>query len=605
MNLRKFLLVLSISLTIFHLSAFSQRDSIPLTSIIEKTSKFTSGHPTEKVYLHFDKPYYAVNDTIWFKAYVTMDQHQPSLLSKIAYVDLTDNQNILMDEVKLHLVNGMASGYLPLSDAYIKRGNYHIRAYTKWMRNFDQAYFFNKTVAVGNPEDGQVISHIFFKNLISDKLSKINATVAYKDQDGNPYSNKKVTWQASNDNGTISKGKGETDQNGMLNISFASAKPGELNSSTIITTLAVNDKKISSNNFPIEITPPGVDVQFFPEGGTLISGIRTRVAFKAVKPDGLGTDAKGTITDNTGTVVAEVKSQHLGMGVFLLVPESNKTYKANLTFPDGTKNSYDLPTPRDEGINLSLNNNAADTLSIKILANDDFFHKNQNKCFYVIAQSGGTIYYAAQTILKSTAYAASIPKNKFPTGIVQITLFSSKGSPLTERIAFIRHDDQLNITLKSDKAVYNRRQKVKMLIAAKNSATPAEGNFSVSVIDESTVPFDENAETTILSHLLLASDLKGYIEQPNYYFNKIDSNTNLNLDVLMLTQGYRRFSYKNIIADKAPSISFLPETGLDISGTLRSNTGIPVNKGSLRLLVPDKNISAITTTDVNGFFKFS
>src|ERR1700688_3351836 len=114
MNLRKFLLVLLTFLTIIHFSAFAQRDSIPLTTIIAKTQKLTNDHPTEKVYIHFDKPYYAVNDTIWFKAYVTIDQHQLSALSKILYIDFTDEGQSLR-EMKLKLVNGTANGYLTLT----------------------------------------------------------------------------------------------------------------------------------------------------------------------------------------------------------------------------------------------------------------------------------------------------------------------------------------------------------------------------------------------------------------------------------------------------------------------------------------------------------
>ncbi len=134
---------------------------------------------------------------------------------------------------------------------------------------------------------------------------------------------------------------------------------------------------------------------------------------------------------------------------------------------------------------------------------------------------------------------------------------------------------------------------------------PAEGTFSVTVVDETTVPFDENAETTILSHLLLTSDLRGYVEKPNYYFNHPDDKTYTDLDVLMLTQGYRRFSYKNIIADKNPPISFLPEGGIEISGTLRTNTGLPLAKGNIRLIIPDKNFSTQTITDMSGNFRFS
>ncbi|MBV8390437.1 MAG: Ig-like domain-containing protein, partial [Mucilaginibacter sp.] len=587
-----------------HFSAFAQRDSIPLTTIIAKTQKLTNDHPVEKVYIHFDKPYYAVNDTIWFKAYVTIDLHQPTVLSKILYIDFI-NEGQLSRELKLQIVNGTASGCLILTPDFAKRGNFHVRAYTRWMRNSDQAYFFNKTITIGNNDAGLVLPRITFKNSISEKVDKINAEIVYKDQDGKPYANKKVSWKALNDDGTISKGKGETNQNGVLSINFTSEKPAELSSSTISADLELEDKKIVTKVFPIQLTPPAIDAQFFPEGGYLINGMRSRVAFKAIKPDGLGIESKGTIVDNNGTVVADFTSQHLGMGVFAMTPENGKTYKANFTFADGSQSSFDLPNVRAEGINLSVNNNAKDSLSIRITANDGYFQRNQNKTFYVMAQSGGVVCYAAQTVLRNTTYTATVAKNKFPTGILQVTVFSSKGTPLSERLVYVQNNDQLNLTMKTDLSAYSRRQKMRILVTAKNKILPAEGNFSVSVINESIVPYDDDDAPNILSHLLLTSDLRGFIEKPGYYFNHSDEKSAADLDVLMLTQGYRRFTYKNILADKNPPVTFLPEQGISVSGILRNNTGLPIAKGNIRLFIPDKAYSTQTVTDANGAFKFS
>jgi hypothetical protein len=120
------------------------------------------------------------------------------------------------------------------------------------------------------------------------------------------------------------------------------------------------------------------------------------------------------------------------------------------------------------------------------------------------------------------------------------------------------------------------------------------------------VPFDENAETTILTSTLLTSELKGYIEKPNYYFISKDANAAENLDILMLTQGYRRVSYRNILANKVPQITVFPEqSGLEITGVLRNNTGMTIAKGYLRLQVPSRNFYAETTTDMVGNYKFS
>src|ERR1700750_1802943 len=113
-------------------AAFAQSDSVALTTVISKVSKYSTSYPVEKVFLHFDKPYYAVGDTIWVKAYVTTDLHIPSPLSKIVYIDFTDGGNNLVAELKLQLINGFANGYQPLPTTFVKPGNYHVRAYTRW-----------------------------------------------------------------------------------------------------------------------------------------------------------------------------------------------------------------------------------------------------------------------------------------------------------------------------------------------------------------------------------------------------------------------------------------------------------------------------------------
>jgi hypothetical protein len=144
-----------------------------------------------------------------------------------------------------------------------------------------------------------------------------------------------------------------------------------------------------------------------------------------------------------------------------------------------------------------------------------------------------------------------------------------------------------------------------MTVSSKSNGLPAESNLSVAVVDETKVPFDENAETTILSSLLLSSDIKGYIEKPNYYFRDTTTARKADLDVLMLTQGFRKFSYDNVLTDKYTAVTVLAEQGIDISGTLRLNNGMAVNRGSISLQVPDKSFTTTTTTDADGRFRFS
>lgn len=591
-----------------HFSGFAQRDSVALSTIIDKSIKYTNSRPLEKVYIHTDKPYYSVGDTIWLKAYVTVDLHVPTSLSKIVYVELFNGQDSLMETLRLPLKNGVGQGRITLSQTGYKQGNYRMRAYTMWMLNFEAAYLFNKSISIGSPDDDPVTTHITFESTAKTSPAKISAKITYKDVDSKPYGDKRLTWRVEVDGDVTSKGRGVTDASGNVVIPFPASQIPNISSGTLYTVMDLGNRKSVTNSFPLRSATPDIDVQFFPEGGSFIGGVRNVVAFKAVKSSGLGTDVKGVVTDNEGKTVANIESKHLGMGIFSVSPENGKSYKATFTFADGSTSSYDLPKVRAGGINLNITNTDPDNLGLKLNASDVFFKANEGKMVYIVAHSDGFIKFAAQTKLTAPVYSAVIPKSKFQTGIIQLTLFSSVGEPLSERITFIRHnDDLLNLSVNTDSKTYKQRQKVKMTVSAKNNkALPDLANLSVSVIDETKVPVDENTETTILSSLLLTSDLRGYVEKPNYYFNHPDDKTAEDLDVLMMTQGYRRFVYKDILSDKAPSITFLPEAGMNISGILRTKNGMPVFKGNVRLVVEDKNTtSAEAITDANGLFKFS
>ncbi|MES2266297.1 MAG: carboxypeptidase regulatory-like domain-containing protein [Bacteroidota bacterium] len=600
MSLKKIALTILLATSLIA-PAFSQRDTVALNTIITKTANYITNFPIEKVYLHLDKPYYAAGDTIWFKAYVTLDKHQPSNLSKIVYIDIA-GQDSIMKLVKLPVVNGVAHGNIILEPNIYKQGNYHLRAYTNWMRNFETDYYYNKNIVIGNAIQTNVNTSITFNRIAGQP--KISAAITYK-LPGEVLANKKVSWSITNPTGDeLSKGKGTTDANGVLNVVLTETT-SSLKNATLTTNIELANKKETLNKFSLATATVDRDVQFFPEGGELTLGIRSKVAFKAIGANGLGVNIKGTVTDNTGTVVANLESAHLGMGVFALMPEDGKTYKANVTFPDGVTTAYDMPRIKPAGITLAVYNNDPDNINIKLSANDPYFKANQDKIYYVVAQNGGAIYFAAQTALQTASYSAAIPKSKFPTGLIQLTLFSERGIALAERIVFIKRNDMLNLTIAPDRKAFSVRQRVKFAVSAKNNATPVEGEFSVAVIDETKVPVDEDSETTIMNNLLLTSEIKGYIEKPNYYFVSKDPNAEANLDILMLTQGYRRISYRNIITGKFPQIVLMPEQqGLEVGGILRNNTGMPISKGNLRIQIPSKNYFAETVADMNGNFIF-
>lgn len=585
---------------------YAQKDSIPLNTILEKKGKLFHDYPTEKVHLHFDKPYYAIGDTIWFKAYLTLEQRSPSPLSKILYVDVISSKDSLVESLKIPITNSIATGNIPLYTPKFKQENYQLRAYTKWMLNFDPSYFFRKNIYVGDALNKDVYTHInFVSGTVNDKGSKVSARVQYKNDKGIPLMNKKVSWEVIADYERVARGKSNTDNAGYLNVNFSASSKVDVSRAQLITIIETGSSAGNvTSTFPLKKSVLEYDIQFFPEGGDLIGEIPSKVAFKAITSDGLGTNVKVAISDKNGKSITESSSQHLGMGMITFTPEPGNEYKALVTFNDGSSKIYPLPPVKRSGMNIAVAQNK-DNVILKISANKEYFDTNKNKGFYIVAQNAGIVYYAAQSTIKSQSFTADIPKDKFPSGIIQVTLLSSNGTPISERLTFIQRKDLLNIKIGSDATEYKGRQKVKLNFATNNDSDVKEGNFSIAVIDESKVPSNEDTETTILSNLLLTSDLSGYIEKPNYYFNQPNSKKENDLDLLMLTQGYRKFTFKDAIQNKYPHVTYLPEQGIDITGTIRRANGMTWEKARLLLQIPDKHFSSPTMTDKDGKFKFS
>ena len=137
-------------LVLLSMSSFAQNDSTFFSHVGGSLSKWQHTNPTEKVYLHLDKPYYAAGDDIWFKAYVTSgNKHELSSISGILNVELINYSDSIIQYIKLPLINGLTWGDFKLPDS-LKAGNYRIRAYTNWMRNAGIEYFYDKTISIDN-----------------------------------------------------------------------------------------------------------------------------------------------------------------------------------------------------------------------------------------------------------------------------------------------------------------------------------------------------------------------------------------------------------------------------------------------------------------------
>jgi hypothetical protein len=583
--------------------SFLYAQNIPLAELAQKKAKIAAENPIEKVYLQFDKPYYAVGDTIWFKGYVTTGINVPSPISKILYVELISDRDSLVRSLKLPVESSVATGSFLLPYPDFKEGNYHVRAFTKWMLNRDADYFFSKNIVIGNALNKDLITQINFNGSIDDKSQNVKTKIAYKDADGKPLANKKVSWEVNADFNRIARGKETTDANGVINLDFSSSNKVALNSGVLSTAVEVGDRKVINKDFSLKTAILENDIQFFPEGGNLLNGVETKVGFKAISSNGLGVDAKGILVDQNGKQLAEFKAQHLGIGTFSFTPKIGESYTAQVTFANGFKKNVTLPAVTDDGIALSLSQKS-DSLYISINTTDNFLQKNKNQPFYVVAQNGNALFYAAQSILRLKTYTIVLPTDNLPNGLLQVAVLRPDYKPYSERLAFIQRRDFVKINLKPDLTSYKGRQKIKFNLETVGGLNPDHGNYAVSVINAAKVPFDENKESTIFSNLLLSSYIAGYIEQPNYYFNTENANRLTDLDNLLLTQGYSSFSYADIATDKTPKISVIPEQGIDVTGTIRRSDGMPLEKARLLFQIPDKHYSVTGTTDKEGRFAF-
>lgn len=578
-----------------------QTPAIPINTVVEKVQKFFTVYPVEKISVHFDKPYYAIGDTLWFKTYLgrNLVEYDPS---KIAYVEVLNSKDSLIQVIRIPLKDGAGNGHLVLDPQFLSQDNYRFRAYTKWMANFDQGFFFNKIIPVGDAINKKLSTNISFE---PDGSNRTKALLQFRDRTGTLLSRKKITWEANDGWDAFDKGKGETDDMGRLTLSLNSKNKDLLTKGRLI--VKIENDKLSPNlvgDFSLSNALVETDVQFFPEGGDLISGIAKNVAFKATSSNGKGLRAKGKIINSKKETIAEFADLGLGMGVFSMMPVTGETYKAVVSFENGQEKTVDLPAVVDNAVNLIAPKQDDESILVGVVTNENHFASVQNQPFYILAQSNGHLVYGAQASLKNTSMLIKIPKEGLPNGIVQITLMTAAGKPISERLVFLENEKLLDIQVTSDKANYARKDAVNLNVAVNKGAELIPGTYSISVIDESKVPYDDDNDNSIVSSLLLTSDIKGYIEKPNYYFNTKHENRLDALDALLMTQGFRRFAYTDLIADKLPEISFLPEQGISLSGTLRLNTGRTFPNGGLLLSVPARALRKDVYTDANGRFTF-
>jgi hypothetical protein len=454
-------------------------------TIEEKFRKYRQEAAQEKLYVHTDQDLYLTGESIWLKIYaVDGSFHRPSDLSSVAYVELIteDGVAVLQAKVTIQYGHGAATLFLP---ATISSGNYLLRAYTRWMQNFDTELFFQKTISIVN--------------------------------------------------------------------TFIRLEPAAAAAKTF-------------------------DASFFPEGGHLVADLEGRIAFKVSDANGRGINFRGSLIDEQNDTLLHFQPLRFGMGSFIFKPNASSEYRAVIS-TNGARKIVDLPAVELSGYSMKVaENNALLTVAIRSSP-----APVGSSSVLLFVHSRQIIAKAIQAPLTGGLAVFELKVSDLPEGISHLTAFNSDQQPVCERLYFKRPANPLQIEASTDKAEYGTRSAVKL-----NIKSTEKSRLSVSVyrLDSLSRP----ASNGILEYLWLSSDLRGFIESPEYYFEP-GTGAALAADNLMLTQGWRRFKWNEVLTGP-PIINFIPEyLSHNIHGVVKGPSGQILPGVLTHLASPDKVIN--------------
>ena len=319
---------------------------------------------------------------------------------------------------------------------------------------------------------------------------------------------------------------------------------------------------ITSTTTATRTTANATSLQFFPEGGDLVGALESLVAFKANDVYGMPVKVRGYIKNGAGKKLADFVTGHDGMGSLKLTPVKGEAYSAVWKDSTGKENTTPLPQVKTAGVILSA---ASSTGSVIYTVKRSEEGSDPFKQLFVEAHMDQQLIYRAKMKLEENSFnSGRIPVDQLPSGILAITIFNSNWQPLAERIVFVNNNDYVFDT-QFRPLLKNLAKRGKNVIEIEIGDTSLS-NLSVAVTDlNANAPMDN--EDNIYSHLLLAGDLKGYIHNPGYYFNSFADSVVQQLDLVMLTHGWRRFKWDDLVQGKRPVIKYPVEDYITLAGT--------------------------------------
>lgn len=484
-NKRTLLLVALLFLSVSSICAQQIGNEAPIMSYLREAMHFNRAIPQVKVYLHLDNTGYFENETVWFKAYlVRTDRSSPSDLSKVLYVELLNMSGDVIKTTKWPVDSlGQSRGDLKL-DSLLGSGFYEIRAYTRYMTNWGPLACYSRVIPVfKKPSEEGNYSDLSIRPRL------------YKHRDPN-----------------------NRDRSDSLH---AKAMDEGLSSSEMLKTISV---------------------QFFPEGGKLVVGKKSRVALMAADDNGYPYQSEGFVVNGNGDVLALVNTDSLGRGVFEVTPDGSPLSMQMRNRKSGESRSvqiFPLPPAEKEGCVLTLDA-VSDDMLVSVQCSDSLVGSPLG-C--VLMHEGNILY--CDTMEALPLVEIELDRSRQHPGVSQFTVFDSLGRILAERRFFICPRSSSDDRVLVSSAATRLRPCGKVILDVQSLPN---STISLSAIDAGSMT--NGKQGNIRTWLLLSSDVRGYISNVDYYFESDDKAHRESADLLMLTQAWRRYDWEEMAGVK-------------------------------------------------------
>lgn len=383
----------------------------------------------------------------------------------------------------------------------------------------------------------------------------------------------------------------------------------------------VFEKKIEVSNDPAKIPKGGASLhtespanlkqpnskevlRFYPEGGSMVEGVAGIVAFKAESKEGKGTKIRAVVLSQSGDTITRLESNIQGMGRFLLMPAPGVKYTVKGVINEKTPFTTSLPAALDSGFSMRAINTDSAFVKVIVSTNQATLEEYKGHELELRGRHGGVSYFSVKFAMDNLQAIAEIPKANFPGGIAAITLSDDKGRSHCERLIFIEPKKTIKLNVTTSKPVYQSRERVVVNVKATDEQNrPVKAQLSLAAVDAGIVP---GSKSNILSYYNLESDLRGQIDNPQQYFDPGNPEREKQLDILLMTQGWRDFVWKRM-RDTSIVIKHKNETGFTLSGRVtEKNSNKPLAAANVTLFASgakgDKLFAATTNADGKYYF---